>query len=156
MSFLRFKSELRPELVESDIRAEPVVMGNKLKLHQVLVNLIRNASDAIGDNPEGCIRLTLSDEDGQAVITVEDNGCGIPADELQRVWEPFFSTKGDAGNGMGLDIARRLVEAHAGTIQCRSEPGQGTTFTIRLPLAPRPDAERPQHGTAEAAVLSGA
>jgi signal transduction histidine kinase len=155
-SFLRFNTDIPERRFEVVIRSRPVALANKLKLHQVLVNLIRNASDAIGDNPEGCIRLTLSEEDGQAVIAVEDNGCGIPAGDLDRIWEPFFSTKGDAGNGMGLDIARRLVEAHAGTIQCRSEPGRGTVFTICLPLAPRPDAERLQPGAAEAAVLSGA
>jgi signal transduction histidine kinase len=135
MSFLRFKSELRPELVESDIRAEPVVMGNKLKLHQVLVNLIQNAVHAVGDRPDGKVRIVLDRDDGAATISVTDNGSGIAPDVLNRIWEPFFTTKGKGGNGMGLDIARRLIDAHHGTITCSSTPGAGTVFTIRLPLA---------------------
>lgn len=135
MSFLRFKSEVRPGLVQSEIRAEPVVLGNKLKLHQVLVNLIQNAVHAVGDKPDGRVRITLDQAERAAMITVEDNGCGIPPEILERMWEPFFTTKGAAGNGMGLDIARRLIEAHNGTITCASTPGEGTTFTIRLPLA---------------------
>ncbi|MFO1091807.1 MAG: hybrid sensor histidine kinase/response regulator [Planctomycetaceae bacterium] len=136
MSFLRFKSEIRAELVSSDIRSEPTVLGNKLKLHKVLVNLIQNAAQALGDTPNGKVVVTLDQEDGAAMITVADNGPGIPPEIQERIWEPFFSTKGAEGNGMGLDIAQRLIQAHQGTITCQSTPGSGTVFTIRLPLAP--------------------
>ena len=136
MSFLRFRSDIRSGLVESEIRAEPTVLGNKLKLHQVLVNLIMNAVYAVGDRSDGRVRITLDRAGDEAEITVADNGSGIPADVQERMWEPFFTTKGTAGNGMGLDIARRLIEAHHGTINCSSTPKTGTVFTIRLPLAP--------------------
>lgn len=136
MSFLRFKSEIRPGIVQADIRAEPVVLANKLKLHQVLVNLIQNAVHSVEGKPDGSVNVTLDRDDGFATITVADNGVGIPANVLERIWEPFFTTKGAAGNGMGLDIARRLIDAHNGTIACSSTPGSGTIFTIRLPLAP--------------------
>jgi signal transduction histidine kinase len=136
MSFLRFKSEIRPGLVQSEIRSDPVVFGNKLKLHQVLVNLIQNAAFAVGDDPQGRILVTLDQAGDAATITVADNGPGIAPDVLERMWEPFFTTKGAAGNGMGLDVARRLIDAHRGTISCESAPGQGTVFTIRLPLVP--------------------
>lgn len=150
MSFLRFKSEIRQGLVHSEIRTEPTVFGNKLKLHQVLVNLIQNAVFAIGDNPDGRILVTLDQDGDDARITVEDNGPGIEPKDLRRIWEPYFSTKGAQGNGMGLDIARRLIEAHRGSITCDSTPGQGTVFTIRLPLVPDA-AAAPQDAPAPAA-----
>ena len=150
MSFLRFKSEIRQGLVHSEIRTEPTVFGNKLKLHQVLVNLIQNAVFAIGDNPDGRILVTLDQDGDDERITVEDNGPGIEPKDLRRIWEPYFSTKGAQGNGMGLDIARRLIEAHRGSITCDSTPGQGTVFTIRLPLVPDA-AAAPQDAPAPAA-----
>jgi signal transduction histidine kinase len=135
LSFLRFNSAVPADMVEAEIRSNPTVLGNKLKLHQVLVNLIRNAVDALERKPGGRVRICLDREDGQAVITIADNGPGIPAEVLPRIWEPYFSTKGERGNGMGLDIAKRLIEAHHGTITCDSRPGEGARFTIRLPLA---------------------
>ena len=153
-SFLRFNSDIPQQRLEVVIRGRPVALANKLKLHQVLVNLIRNACDAITEQPDGFVRMTLDETGHDAVITVEDNGCGIAPADLKRIWEPFFTTKGEAGNGMGLDIARRLIEAHSGTIDCRSELGQGTTFTIRLPLSPRPATERPRRDTVETPELT--
>ena len=135
MSFLRFNSNAPPDVVAAEIRSSPTVLGNKLKLHQVLVNLIRNAIDALASRSGGRVQVVLDQQGDQAVITVADNGPGIPPELLDRIWEPYFSTKGDRGNGMGLDIARRLVDAHHGTITCDSRPGEGATFTIRLPLA---------------------
>jgi signal transduction histidine kinase len=150
VSFLRFNRSIPYERLQVDIRRQPVVRGNKLKLHQVLVNLIRNAADAIAGRPDGRIQLILDQDEDQAVISVLDNGCGIPREELDRIWEPFYTTKGSSGNGMGLDIARRLVEAHSGAITCLSAVDKGTTFTLRLPVAsaaetatvPRPAAGR--------------
>ncbi len=140
VSFLRFNRSIPYERLQVDIRRQPVVRGNKLKLHQVLVNLIRNAADAIAGRPDGRIQLILDQDEDQAVISVLDNGCGIPREELDRIWEPFYTTKGSSGNGMGLDIARRLVEAHSGAITCLSAVDKGTTFTLRLPVAPAAEA----------------
>lgn len=134
MSFLRFRADIAPGLVASEIRADSTVLGNKLKLHQVLVNLIMNAAHAVGKKSDGRVNVTLDRSDEAAIITVADNGAGIPLDVQERMWEPFFTTKGTAGNGMGLDIARRLIEAHHGQITCASSPGTGTVFTIRLPF----------------------
>jgi signal transduction histidine kinase len=153
-SFLRFNSDIPQQRLEVVIRNRPVAMANKLKLHQVLVNLIRNACDAIAERPDGFVRLTLDETEREAVLTIEDNGCGIAPGELARIWEPYYTTKGNSGNGMGLDIARRLIEAHSGAIDCRSEPGRGTTFTIRLPLSPRPVTERPRRDNVESPELT--
>lgn len=138
MSFLRFKSDIPQGRVLAEIHAEPVVLGNKLKLHQVLVNLIQNAVDAVANRPDPRVRVMIDQDADDAIITVSDNGAGIPPALLERIWEPFFTTKGARGNGMGLDIARRLVDAHHGSIRCHSTPGEGTTFTIRLPLQTQP------------------
>jgi signal transduction histidine kinase len=72
-------------------------------------------------------------EKGRVLVAVSDNGCGISADVVERMWEPFFTTKGDQGTGLGLDVAKSIIEAHGGTIGCVSQPGVGTTFTISLP-----------------------
>jgi signal transduction histidine kinase len=149
-SFLRFNSDIPQQRLEVVIRSRPVAMANKLKLHQVLVNLIRNACDAIAEQSDGTVRLTLDETEHEAVIMIEDNGCGIAPADLKRIWEPYYTTKGNSGNGMGLDIARRLIEAHSGTIDCRSELGKGTIFTIRLPLSPRTVSERPRRDSIEA------
>lgn len=133
-SFLRFRTDIATGLVESEIRADSTVLGNKLKLHQVLINLIMNAVHAVGQRIDGRVKVGLDRSDEAAIITVSDNGAGIPVEIQERMWEPFFTTKGTAGNGMGLDIARRLIEAHQGRIACNSTPGTGTVFTITLPL----------------------
>ena len=83
----------------------------------------------------GKIVLTVASEDNHAVLRVADNGCGMSPAVQVRIWEPYFTTKGDEGTGLGLDICRKLVELHGGTITFSSTPGTGTTFEIRLPLA---------------------
>lgn len=133
-SFLRFHTDIANELLDVRVDAEPVIRGNKLKLHQVLVNLVKNAAEAVEGRADGRVRLRLDQTDTEAVITVSDNGCGIPSEIQDRIWEPFYSTKGAAGNGMGLDVARRFIELHEGTITCTSRESIGTTFEIRLPL----------------------
>src|SRR5204863_2141473 len=93
---------------------------------------------AAGDGGGGRITVAVSVEHlggggGEVVVTVEDDGPGIPADVQPRLFEPFFTTKPvGQGTGLGLDIARRIVEAHRGTLAFTSEPGR-TRFTVRLP-----------------------
>jgi signal transduction histidine kinase len=68
------------------------------------------------------------------LIDIQDNGCGIPEEHLKQIWEPFFTTKGEKGTGLGLDICKRIIEEHHGTISCTSQVDVGTTFRISLPL----------------------
>lgn len=99
---------------------------------QVLVNLVANARDAtqgVGSATIGC-----AVEDATAVITVRDEGPGIPPEAIGRIFDPFYTTKKAAGTGLGLPIVRRIVLAAEGTVDVDSRPGTGTTFTIRLPL----------------------
>ncbi len=106
------------------------------RLQEVFLNLLMNAIQAITE-PPGQIRIAArEDKDrGQAVITVEDTGVGIPKDELERIFDPFFSTKEvGAGTGLGLSIVYGIIEKHRGAISVESREGEGTRFTIRLPL----------------------
>ena len=111
-----------------------LVLGDRVQLQQVLLNLLLNALEAIPDGPgERTVSVrTASGPDGMARVTVADTGCGLPAGTEAAVFEPFFTTKA-AGLGMGLSIARSIVEAHGGTISAEGRAG-GTTVTFTLPL----------------------
>jgi len=101
------------------------------QVKQVLLNLIANALDAVPAG--GRIVIATARKERHAVITVADTGPGIPADDIPLLFEPFFSRK-SAGTGLGLSIAQRIIEDHHGTIDVTSVPGEGTLFTISLPL----------------------
>jgi two-component system NtrC family sensor kinase len=112
----------------------PSMLGVAGQLQQVLVNLITNACHAM---PEGAGKLELSagaDGEGDVELRVRDNGSGISPDHLGRIFEPFFSTKGEGhGTGLGLSIVRNIVELHNGSIEVESELGNGTTFVLTFP-----------------------
>lgn len=104
---------------------------------QALLNLMINAVQAMDDGGE--LIITVSAEHGEGVVEVIDTGPGIPADQLGRVFDVYYSTK-KHGTGLGLATTRRIVHEHAGTIQLESEVGKGTRFVIAMPMA----AESPQ------------
>jgi two-component system NtrC family sensor kinase len=119
----------------------PVVQGIEHKLQQVFLNLFLNARDAM---PKGgwLTIVTRAEADG-AVIEIGDTGSGIPAEQLSRIYDPFFTTKEiGKGTGLGLSITYGIVQEHGGTITCDSQVGQGTRFSIRLPLAVAEKIER--------------
>lgn len=114
----------------------PWVRGSKDGLTQVFLNLLVNAKQALGEQPDGRICVASRHVDGAVEVTIEDNGPGIADELLDRVFDPFFTTKGpDEGTGLGLPIAFEIVRAHHGTLALRSRPGRGARFTIRLPAA---------------------
>lgn len=145
-----------------------VVAADPTQLQQVLVNLCTNAEHAMRATGTGTLELaveqrTLSAEEAatfaglragpHAQITVRDTGMGIPSAMLERIFDPFFTTKASGeGTGMGLSVVHGVVAAHHGAISVTSVPGQGTTFTVLLPLVSAPLATRPD-GTEE--VLEG-
>jgi signal transduction histidine kinase len=113
------------------------------KIRQVLVNLIENALDALTGAPEPRrLILRAARENGTARLFVTDTGRGAPAEVIERLFEPFFSLK-EHGTGLGLAIARRVAEAHGGTIRARSPGSGGMTFELALPLVPPPADEFP-------------
>jgi signal transduction histidine kinase len=129
---------------ELKFRAEPLdIVGlfDAPRVQRVLDNVIGNA---IKYSPEGgCVRLEVTSSDGWATIAVSDQGVGIPAEDVSRVFEPFVRAGNVvgriSGTGIGLASAQRIVQRHGGTLSVESAPGQGSTFTIRLPLTPAPD-----------------
>lgn len=122
--------------VRLDLHDEVIVEGDRTQLTQVVTNLMINARDAISGNGSISLRVKRSSEGTRLVkLEVGDSGAGISADQLERIFEPLFTTKGSAGTGLGLAVSRRIVEAHGGTIEVESEPGEGTCFIITLPEA---------------------
>ena len=125
----------------ADVRLEPRLDDvtadvDPVRIRQVVSNLLSNALKFTP--PGGIVRIELGREGGEAVLRVRDSGPGIPPDELPHVFDRFFRGRGarGRGSGIGLTVARELVLAHGGGIVVESEPGRGTTFTVRLPLAP--------------------
>jgi len=111
------------------------VSGNETQLSQLLLNLILNAYHAM-EKDGGALTLTLRTQGDRAVVQVRDEGVGIPPEALPHIFDPFFTTKESGrGTGLGLAIVRQVAETHDGVIDVESIPGQGSTFTLRLPLA---------------------
>ncbi|HEV2706384.1 MAG TPA: ATP-binding protein, partial [Pyrinomonadaceae bacterium] len=114
----------------------PALRGDREALRSVFTNLIINALHAMEGRGEGRLTITLSSTDGQALVRLSDNGVGIPPENVCKIFEPYFSTK-ETGTGLGLAIAKKSVEEHGGSISVESRPGEGTTFTVSLPLKPK-------------------
>jgi signal transduction histidine kinase len=101
-------------------------------IHQAFANLFKNAMEAV--DHDGVIAVEGRLEADQVVLTVADAGPGMPPEIRDQIFEPFFTTKGKQGTGLGMPIVKTIVEAHRGVIECQSRPGEGTVFTIGLPL----------------------
>ena len=132
---------LEPQLRRSQIEIVrdygdnlPQVHGNSVKLQQVFTNLILNARDSIA-NGNGRVSLsTRNGDDGSLVVEVADSGVGIAPDDVAKIYDPFFTTKGvGRGTGLGLAVTYGIVQEHSGHISVSSTPGLGTTFRISLP-----------------------
>jgi signal transduction histidine kinase len=121
---IRYEDELPADI--------PHIVARRNEVKEVLLNLVENAREAL-DGP-GRITVRAAAEDGHVDIEVVDDGPGIPADLLPRVFDPHFSTR-STGTGLGLAIVRRLVESWGGSVTARSEPGRGTTVRLRLEAA---------------------
>ena len=120
---IRMQTELQPKVP---------VFADEAELREAFTNLIFNAVDALPQG--GTITLRTSTQAEQAILEISDTGTGMTDEVRQRCFEPFFSTKGDAGTGLGLASAYGIIQRHGGEIRIHSKPGQGSTFTIRLPI----------------------
>ncbi|MTV37703.1 sensor histidine kinase [Duganella radicis] len=141
---LHAEALLKPELQRHGVTLQlsmddPAVRvrGDKVLLEQVLVNLIHNALHAMQEQPgkRRCISLTSQRDGASLRIAVSDQGPGIPDDQLEQVFAPFFTTKPD-GLGLGLNICRTIIEAHSGIMTVENRAGGGATFSFTLPIVP--------------------
>jgi two-component system NtrC family sensor kinase len=133
---------LRPKNISIHQGSMPEVQvhGNFHDLQQVLTNIILNARDAVAQN--GNIWIDVAEEEGRVAISIRDDGEGIAADIIDRIFEPLVTTKrGQGGTGLGLAISRRIVNANDGEIGVHSTPGKGAEFTVSLPRALTPNRE---------------
>ena len=130
-------------------RDVPPVPLDPAGMHQVLMNLLSNALDAV-EPGKGLIRVGcryFADPLNELHVEVVDNGTGIPPSMMRHMFELFHSTKGNRGTGLGLAVARKIVEEHDGSISVKSKPGEGTTFTVKLPVYAHGGADPSQtHG----------
>ena len=122
--------------VEKDLGELPRVQCHKGQINQVMLNLLVNAGQAIGDGP-GIIRIRTWADDTLSYISVKDDGCGISKEQIGKIFDPFFTTKDvGKGTGLGLSVSHDIIKAHGGKIEVSSVLGQGTEFIISLPIEP--------------------
>jgi signal transduction histidine kinase len=138
---MRAKLEVNAVTVSRSYLNGPVVRADAEKLRQVFSNIVDNAIDAMADvKSDRRIELAiqaLSNQSGRAgtgMVRLRDNGCGIPDDRIARIFNPFYSSKPN-GTGLGLGIAKKVLDAHRGTIEVSSHSGEGTEFRVSIPLA---------------------
>ena len=135
IALLRNVADAKRARIELEAPAElPTLVGDENDLKQLFMNLLLNGLDAIAD--EGIIRVIVQYASDQRMhISVEDNGCGIAADKINRIFHPFFTTK-KQGTGLGLATCKRIANDHGGEISVSSQLGIGTRFSIQIPLNP--------------------
>ena len=135
--------------VDKQLHEVPKVVANGNQIQQVLLNLLINARQAIQERGHVLIKVEHDPTSNTVDLVIRDNGGGIPAEKLRRIFDPFFSTKagpdetGKGGTGLGLSSCRDIIEAHHGRIRVESTVGKGTCFTIKLPVAGKPSRPAP-------------
>jgi signal transduction histidine kinase len=126
-------ADQRGVAILADLGDMPAIAADADGLHQAVLNLLSNALDAVPDQT-GAVTIgsSYNGMDRTVQISIVDNGPGIGYDVQKRIFEPFFSTKGQKGTGLGLAVTRKIVLEHGGDITVKSTPGHGATFTITL------------------------
>jgi signal transduction histidine kinase len=135
LAILRHDADVRTRKLVRDYRARPLVALHRQKFAQVIVNLVTNAALATRSGETITVEVDSVDSDF-ATLTVTDTGCGMPNEVLERLGEPFFTTRGDRGSGLGIGICMRIVEEHGGSLTYCSDLGEGTIAKVRIPLVP--------------------
>jgi len=127
------------ELAEVDVVVDcdvpddlPSVQVDVGQFRQALLNIVRNATEALAEGGGGRLHIAATRDAGGVTLVLQDNGPGMDSDLVARVFDPFFSTK-EKGSGLGLPLTQQVIEEHGGRIRCTSKVGEGTTFSIWLP-----------------------
>jgi signal transduction histidine kinase len=129
------RNMVKHKSVRKNLQDIPLVECSPSQINQVFLNLVTNAAQATGDENGEITVSTGIAPGGQVRVDVSDNGHGIPENVLPKIFDPFFTTKDvGQGTGLGLSIAYKIVEQHGGRIEVKSKVGQGTTFTVFLPV----------------------
>jgi len=132
LAFLTEKIRRRGVSVAKDIDDIPEITADPEKLQQVFLNLLINAVDAMPEG--GTLSIAVAREEDFAVVRIADTGTGIPSDQIENIFEPFYTTKpAGRGNGLGLVVVKGIMDEHSGSIEVHSEDGAGTEFTVRFP-----------------------
>lgn len=112
----------------------PFIMADELQLRRLIINLVANAVQILAEHAHGGrVLVSMNNMDSMLCIMVKDNGPGIPQENLQKVFEPYFTTR-NGGSGMGLYISRQIAKMHQGELIVNSKPGCGTVFVLTLPI----------------------
>ena len=135
-----------------DFSRMPPIKGDPDQLKQVFLNLVTNAIFAM--EKSGTLGIKTFPKDDFACVRISDTGKGIPPEIMGRIFEPFFTTKSEKGTGLGLSISYKIVQSHGGQFEVESEPGKGSSFTVKLPLGDSPRGEN--HGQEDKALLAKA
>ncbi len=143
LNIVRGEARDRGVELESELAPIPTMLCSPGKLHQVVLNLVTNALDACDAGDRVTVRSRATDD--EAIIEVSDTGSGMDASVRERIFDPFFTTKPPGkGTGLGLSISHGIVAAHGGRIEVRTASGEGSLFTVRLPLRrPSPSVAKP-------------
>jgi C4-dicarboxylate-specific signal transduction histidine kinase len=143
--------DYRTTIVPADLCAD----ADPQLLEQAVINLLRNAADAVAGVERPSIEMTCVAQEGQVVLAVADNGAGVPDDRRDQIFVPFFTTK-PGGSGIGLNLARHIALGHGGQLDLRANSPRGTVFTLTLPGVAREPATAPALDSAHAAgVVAG-
>jgi signal transduction histidine kinase len=119
------------EIIESVSPPDLVMEADFAQVEQILINLIKNAAEALSGIKDGTINLKAFNSDNATIIQVEDNGTGIPSEIIEDIFVPFYTTK-KSGSGIGLSLSRQIMQNHDGTISVNSSPGKGSEFTLKF------------------------
>ena len=138
LTILHSNLKQRIEVVKNYEKEDPFVDGEDGKLHQVFLNIITNAEQAIED--KGKITISTKTTENDVIISIEDSGVGISEEDLAKIRDPFFTTKPPGiGTGLGLSISQNIIDEHNGTISVESKKGEGSIFIVKLPLLHQSD-----------------
>ena len=133
IQFVKCDAKVHNIQIDYICETELIVQVDEAKVKQVLINLIHNSADALTQTDDPLISIIIKEEGAFACIQIDDNGTGIPPELQDKIFDPMFTTKGDKGLGLGLDISRQIMKGHKGRLECSSTYGVGTSFKMWFP-----------------------
>ncbi|MGN7472109.1 PAS domain S-box protein [Brevibacillus sp. SAFN-007a] len=133
LTLLASEANLKNIRIHTSFATDPIIAGEENQLKQLFINIVKNAIEAMSGHGE-ILLATSAKNDREVLITITDNGCGIPEELIPKLGDPFFTTK-EHGTGLGLMISRKIIKDHEGHLEISSKPMEGTTVSITLPIA---------------------